>query len=139
LPWIVDARKAGVADEGHALTSAQPRHHLRRAGGLVVPVVAEETPRDAVTVEQDPRPTRVLAEDDVRRPQLLEHPQGYVVEVSDRGRADGEHQLKSASMSLLIRSGREGSRTCISSRCARPGYALARMRRAASSRSYSVQ
>src|SRR4051794_5962285 len=36
---------------------------------------------------------RVLAEDDVGRAQLVEQPQGHVVEVPDRRRADGERHL----------------------------------------------
>src|SRR5919202_6874129 len=46
-----------------------------------------------MVVEQTARMSGVLAEHDVRLPQLREQTQRHVGEVADRRRADGEHRL----------------------------------------------
>lgn len=50
----------------------------------------EPASADPVPVEQDLRPTRVLAEHDVRLREDTQNPERDVLEVPDRGRADGE-------------------------------------------------
>ena len=57
-------------------------------------VVAEELGLDPVPVEQAFRMPRVLAQDDVGSPQLVEHAKRHVLEVADRGRADRERHLR---------------------------------------------
>ena len=51
-----------------------------------MPVIREEASLDPVALEEDPRVTRVPAQNSVRGAQLLEHAERDVREVSDRGR-----------------------------------------------------
>ena len=55
---------------------------------LVVLVVGEQARLDPVALEQAARMPRVLGEDEIGRPELVQHAQRDVVEVSDRRRAD---------------------------------------------------
>ena len=62
---IVDPGQARVGDERDPLRPPEPIQHLGGTRRLVVPVIADQTRLDAVPVEQDARPARVLAEDDI--------------------------------------------------------------------------
>ncbi len=87
---IVHPRQARVARQRNPLAGLEPRQHLSRPLGLVVLVVAEHPRLDPVPVEQDPRPPRVLAEDEVGLGELAQDAERDVLEVPDRRRADGE-------------------------------------------------
>ena len=76
--------------ERDPLAGLEPRQQLGRPLRLVVLVVAEQPRLDPVPLEQDLRPPRVLAEDEVRLRELAEHAQRDVLEVPDRRRADRE-------------------------------------------------
>ena len=65
-PRVVDAGKAGVGDERDPLAGLEPRDEIDEAGRLVVLVIREEPRLDPVALEEDPRVTRVLAQDRVR-------------------------------------------------------------------------
>ena len=62
-------------------------------------VEGHEPRADAVTVEEDARPPRVLAEDEIRLGELAERAQGDVLEVADRRRADDERHVRQPSSS----------------------------------------
>ena len=85
---IVHPRQACVARQRDPLTGLEPGQYLSGPLRLVVLVVAEELRLDPVPLEQDLRPPRVLAEDEVRLRQLTEDAQRHVFEVPDRRRAD---------------------------------------------------
>ena len=87
---IVHSRQARIRDERDPLAGLEPRQQLRRALSLVVLVVAEEPGLDPVPVEQAFRMPRVLAQNDVGLPQLVQHAKRHVLEIADRGRADRE-------------------------------------------------
>src|SRR4051794_10213443 len=67
------AGRAARGEAGRPRARREPRDEIDEAGRLVVLVVREERRLDAVTLEQDPGVTRVLAENEVRSGQLLEH------------------------------------------------------------------
>src|SRR5690349_2076807 len=91
-PGVGDAGQPRIGDEGDPLTALKPRDHLRGSHGLVVLVVGAQPRPDSMPLEQAPRTTRVLAEDDVGLGELTQHPQCHVLEIADRSRADREHQ-----------------------------------------------
>ena len=77
-----------------------------------MPVIREEASLDPVALEEDPRVTRVLAQNSVRGAQLLEHAERDVREVSDRSRADGERHGLPLSVERL-----EGHERCPDQAC----------------------
>ena len=87
---IADRGHAGIADQRDALARLKPRQHLGGSLGLVVLVVAQQTRFDAVPLEEPPRMTRVLAEDELGLAELAEHAQRDVLEIPDRRGADRE-------------------------------------------------
>ena len=102
---IVDAGKARVRNERNALPGPQALEGAGRTCRLVVPVVARESRRDPVPLEQNARVARVLAEDEIRRTQLLEHAQRDIGQIADRRGAHGErHQPSRSSASTPPRS-----------------------------------
>jgi len=60
------------------------------ARALVVFVIADQLARDAVAVEQDACPPRVLTSDNVGLAQGCQHAQRDVLEVADRRRANDQ-------------------------------------------------
>src|SRR5581483_935 len=97
---VADRRQAGVRDERHSRPGLQPGQHLRRALRLVVLVIARQRRRNPVPLQEDARPPRVLAEDEVGLAELAEDAQRDVLEVADRRRADRQrHQAELSSAS----------------------------------------
>ena len=83
-------RHARVGDERDDVTVVHTLDELGRARLLVLLVVADEFPGDAVVLEQRAGPARVLAGDQVGRAQCGQDAQRDVLEVADRGRADDQ-------------------------------------------------
>ena len=91
---IVQIHHAVVID---SLPGLEARHQLCRTRRFVVLVVGEHARAlDPVSCQQRLRVPGVLAEDDVGGAQLSEQAQRDVLEIADRGGADGErHQRRS--------------------------------------------
>src|SRR5207237_1354104 len=68
------------------------RRQLRGPRSLVVLVVGTQARPDPVAFKQAPCVTRVFTEDELGLGQLTQHAQRDVFEISDRRRADREHQ-----------------------------------------------
>src|SRR5262249_52746644 len=78
-------------DERDPLACLQPRQQLSCPRRLVVLVVGEQACADPAALEEPTGAARVLAEHQVGLGELVQHTQGDVVQVADRGRADREH------------------------------------------------
>ena len=85
------AGRAGVGDQGDLGAALDRLGELERALVLVALVVGDQPRRlHLEPLEQPPRPTGVLAGDDVGLRERAAHARGEVLHVPDRGRADGK-------------------------------------------------
>src|SRR5215471_13342531 len=82
-PWC-----ARVSDQGDALAFLQQGEQTRRLCGLVVVVIAEQGPGDAVMREELASVTGVLSRNEVDTAQDAQRPEGNVLQVANGGRDD---------------------------------------------------